>query len=79
MIEIVLDAIFSEMSFDLQTDKEFSVNGKITRDYLPGKILAKPRLGTSVLKDIFLGGSHTNLKPERRLDASLYFEADRYF
>jgi hypothetical protein len=66
--------IYTNMAHGNQTDKEFALSGKITRNYMN-----HPRLRTPIVKSderdaIILGGGAGLLKPERRLDALLYYE-----
>lgn len=60
-----------EMAYQLQTDKAFSISGKLSWKYLHGDVLSKPRVTKSQLKEIILNGGHNLLSPERRFDAAV--------
>lgn len=62
---------YGGMALDLQTDKSFSISGKVTHRYMSHDRLRKPRYPASILPDIILGGGESNLSPERRLDAAV--------
>jgi hypothetical protein len=66
--------IYTNMSHGNQTDKEFALSGKITREYMNHPRLRKPMIKSSERDAIILGGGAGMLKPERRLDALLYYE-----
>jgi hypothetical protein len=66
--------IYTNMSHGNQTDKEFALNGKITRNYMSHPRLKTPVVKSSERDSIILGGGAGLLKPERRLDALLYYE-----
>ena len=69
-----LSDIYRQMTYDLQTDKEFSANGGITNAYMRCDRLTHPAVDRSALYDIILDGGEQLLMPERRLDQSvLYF------
>lgn len=69
-----LSDIYRQMTYDLQTDKEFSANGGITNPYMKCERLTHPAVDRSALYDIILDGGENFLMPERRLDQSvLYF------
>jgi hypothetical protein len=63
--------ITSEMAYELQTDKAFSIPGIKSWKYLQCKELTKPRISKHAIKDIILGGGHKLLSPERRFDAAV--------
>ena len=66
--------IYGQMTFDLQTDKEFAANGSITNPYMACDRLTNPIVDRSALYEIILDRGEDLLRPERRLDASvLYF------
>jgi len=77
--KVAITDIYTTMAFRLQTDKEGSLNGKLTRDYLRHPRLAEPLLGPEVLPEIILGGGERTLSPERRLDQTIYFTALHLF
>jgi hypothetical protein len=72
MGKVPLNRIYTEMSFDLQTDKEFSVNGLGTYKYMSCDRLSKPALSKDILESI-VGDRIKYLRPERRFDQTLYF------
>lgn len=74
-----LASVFTEMAFELQTDKEFSFSGKIIRQYLTNTERHSPRMQQSVLREIILNGGHELLSPERRFDASIFYSAANLF
>jgi len=61
--------ITSEMAYELQTDKAFSVNGLSSWRYLHGPALTEPRINKNDIRNIILGGGQNLLSPERRFDA----------
>jgi hypothetical protein len=61
------------MDFGHQTDKEFAVNGGITRSYMTSNRRHAPILNKDCLSDIILGGGEKLLSPERRFDQTVYF------
>lgn len=73
------EEIYTEMAFGLQTDKEFALNGKITRDYMNNPRRITPAVSKGVLTDIILNGGVKLLSPERRFDQSVYFTAAHLF
>lgn len=68
-----INAIYTEMAFNKQTDKEFAVNGCVTRKYMNSERKTKPVLHKSVIKELILGGGEKKLSPERRFDQTIYF------
>lgn len=65
--------ILDEMTFDHQTDKEFAVNGRITRQYVDSPRICNPIFKNTILKNIILNGGEKKLSPERRFDATIYY------
>jgi len=63
--------ITSEMAYELQTDKAFSVSGKHSWKYLNCSALTKPRIHVTEIQKIILGDGLKKLSPERRFDAAL--------
>jgi hypothetical protein len=61
------------MAFEHQTDKEFAMSGRITRNYMRSPRRLKPALKKNILSDIILGGGEKLLSPERRFDQTVYF------
>lgn len=63
-----------------QTDKELSVNGAGTREFITARkkrggkndTYYKPRFPRKILHSIILNGGEKRLKPERRFDQSIY-------
>lgn len=74
-----IEEIYTEMAFGLQTDKEFAMNGKMTRDYMDSPRRVKPAMSKDVLTKIILNGGEKMLSPERRFDQSVYFTAAYLF
>ena len=67
--------ILDEMTFDLQSDKSFSISGSGLRNIIPDNQwsdLNIPLVARQCLTEILQGGPEA-LSPERRLDQSLYF------
>jgi hypothetical protein len=71
--------IYTEMAFEHQTDKEFAMNGGITRNYMKSNRRHTPIMKKSCLSDIILGGGEKLLSPERRFDQTVYFTLGQYF
>jgi hypothetical protein len=65
--------IYTEMAFEHQTDKEFAMSGRITRNYMKSSRRLKPVMKKDILSDIILGGGERLLSPERRFDQTIYF------
>ena len=74
-----LSDIYTQMAFDLQTDKEFSMSGTLTSSIVQAEEYHQPRSSKSVLTEIILDGGEKKLSPERRFDASIYFTASHLF
>jgi hypothetical protein len=72
-----LNDIYSEMAFGYQTDKEFSVNGRITNRYMGCDRLETPILPKEVVYDLILNGGEELLRPERRFDQTIFFTMSR--
>ncbi|NLW46143.1 MAG: HindVP family restriction endonuclease [Firmicutes bacterium] len=68
-----LAEIYKQMTFDLQTDKEFAVSGKVTRRYMNTPRRVTPAIQSSELNNIILNGGEHKLSPERRFDQTIYF------
>jgi hypothetical protein len=71
--------IYTEMAFNLQTDKEFALNGQMTRRYMQHERRSKPVMPLESVKQIILNDGHKKLSPERRFDQSLYYTAQELF
>jgi hypothetical protein len=65
--------IYTEMAFEHQTDKEFAMSGRITRNYMKSPRRLKPALQKDILSEIILNGGEKLLSPERRFDQTVYF------
>jgi hypothetical protein len=65
--------IYTEMAFEHQTDKEFAMNGGITRNYMKSDRRHTPIMKKDCLSEIILGGGEKLLSPERRFDQTVYF------
>ncbi|NMM28785.1 MAG: HindVP family restriction endonuclease [Glaciimonas sp.] len=74
-----INSIYTEMAFDLQTDKEFALPGQSTKFYLNSPRRITPALTKDVIVDVILNGGQRMLSPERRFDACVYFTADIIF
>jgi hypothetical protein len=68
-----LTRIYTEMAFGLQTDKEFAVNGRVTRKYINSPRRITPSINKNVLPQIILNGGEKKLSPERRFDQTIYY------
>jgi len=74
-----IERIYTEMGYGHQSDKEFALSGRITRDYMQHPRRTNPILPPEVLKEIILNGGQKNLSPERRFDQSVYYTAEYLF
>lgn len=74
-----IDRIYTEMGFGYQSDKEFALGGRVTRNYMNHERRYKPILPPSVLTKIILNGGQNLLSPERRFDQSVYYTAAPMF
>ncbi|MBO0322159.1 HindVP family restriction endonuclease [Muricauda sp. CAU 1633] len=74
-----IENIYAQMTFGLQSDKEFALSGKVTRNYMKSARRFNPILPPSVLKDIILNGGEKNLSPERRFDQTIYYTTEHLF
>lgn len=63
----------TEMAFKHQTDKEFSVNGRITRPYMDCPRMNRFAVKRETLSKIILDGGEKELGPERRFDQTVYY------
>ena len=71
--KINVPAIYRQMAFNKQTDKEFAVAGNKWRKYVTSDRVVKPILKKCVLGRIIEDGYIEKLSPERRFDQTLYF------
>lgn len=74
-----INSLFDTMSYSNQSDKSFSVSGNVTSQYYPSKYVMSPRINKSELSSIILDGGHKFLKPERRFDATIFFQTSGLF
>lgn len=74
-----IEKIYTEMTFGHQSDKEFALSGKVTRDYIKSTRRFNPILPPDILKEIILNGGEKKLSPERRFDQTIYFTAEHLF
>jgi len=70
--------IYDGMTYDKQNDKEFSISGNKTNQYICCKRLTSPIIKKKEIKKIILGGGHKYLSPERRFDAIIYYSKDLF-
>ncbi|PDO09138.1 MAG: hypothetical protein BLM47_14325, partial [Candidatus Reconcilbacillus cellulovorans] len=70
---VALDRAMEELD---ETDKDFAVNGSVSRKYLGEVIKGGPRMSKAdVLGEVLIEADPAKvLKPERRLDAALFLE-----
>jgi hypothetical protein len=68
-----INNLYSGMTYNQQSDKEFALNGKITKLYMDHPRMAAPILEKEVVRKIILHGGEDYLSPERRLDQTIYF------
>ncbi len=66
------DSIFRDLSYNDQTDKELSINGKKFLHYLPASVFCERRVPASDIHSIIDENSFEHFSPERRLDTCLY-------
>lgn len=74
-----IENIYAQMTFGWQSDKEFALSGKITREYMNSTRRENPILPPSILKEIILNGGEKNLSPERRFDQTIYYTTEHLF
>lgn len=68
-----IDNIYASMTYEAQSDKEFTLNGQNTKRYLDHPRMHTPIVNREAVKDIILNGGERNLSPERRLDQTIFF------
>jgi len=71
--KVPLIKIYTEMAFGRQTDKEFAVNGRVTKRYMNSSRKIVPAIKREDLTNIILNGGEKKLSPERRFDQTVYF------
>ena len=74
-----LGQIYTQMVYNLQSDKAFSLPGSSTRGYLNTPRRLEPALPREVVAEIILNGGEKLLSPERRFDATIYFTTRAIF
>jgi len=74
-----LEKTYAQMTFGLQTDKEFALSGRITKPYMNSERRVTPILSPSVLKELILDGGQKKLSPERRFDQTIYYTTEGLF
>ncbi len=77
--KVSIGKTYAQMTFGLQTDKEFALSGINTAPYIQSERRTKPILPPSILKDIILNGGEKLLSPERRFDQTIYYTASNLF
>ena len=77
--KIHLRRINREMDFGKQTDREVSISGRMSGNYMTSPRRVSPILPPEALSEIILNGGHKMLSPERRFDQTVYFTAEKYF
>ena len=66
--------IYDGMTYNTLNDKELSISGNITNQYMRGSNrLMRPYFKRDVLSKVILGGGEKYLSPERRFDAVIYY------
>ena len=70
--------IYDGMTYDTLNDKEFSISGQKTNQYMKCERLTNPIIHKNSIKEIILGGGQRFLSPERRFDAVIYFSTDLF-
>lgn len=73
--KIRLGAIYRQMAFDTQTNKEFAIDGQLWTRYVSSERIQRPILSKDVLNEIIEPGYSyiERLRPERRFDQTLCF------
>ena len=64
--------IIDDYSYNTLNDKAFAVSGKVSHSFMQSPELTKPRVKSSAIKNIILGGGQNLLSPERRFDAIIF-------
>lgn len=67
------------MTYKVNNDKAFAINGKLTNPYMKCPELSKPRIKKEEIKEIILGGGQRLLSPERRFDALIFYTQAELF
>lgn len=71
--KVNLKEIYRKIALGKQTDKAIAFSGRNTHQYMACKRLSQPILKKDVVKQIILNGGESELSPERRFDATIYF------
>ena len=77
--KVNIRSVYGQMTFNLQTDKEFALSGLNTLPYLPTPRRARPVFPESILREVILDRGYEQLSPERRFDQTIYFRSDKLF
>lgn len=70
------EKITNQFIYGSRNDKAFAVSGFLTNAYMRSPELLKPRIKSSEIKNIILGGGEKMLSPERRFDALVFSSAN---
>ena len=70
--------ISDTLSYNTKNDKAFALSGRVTRAFMQGEILRKPRITKDEIKHIILNGGQNLLSPERRFDAIIFNSPDLF-
>jgi hypothetical protein len=65
--------IYRLMTFEMQNDKEFALSGSLWRNYVKSDRITNPVFTKEVVNKIIKPASMKKLRPERRLDQTLFF------
>jgi len=76
---IAINDIYTQMTYGLQTDKEFALSGRVTHSYMACDRLSRPALARNTIVEIIRNGGEKKLSPERRFDATIFFTAEDLF
>ncbi len=71
--KIHLKSLMTDISLNNQTDKEFSIPGKKWRQYVNHERITTPQIKLADIDQILDKSKLKDLRPERRLDQSLFF------
>lgn len=66
------------LSYNTKNDKAFALSGRVTRSFMQGEILRKPRITKDEIRNIITGGGQNLLSPERRFDAIVFNSPDLF-
>jgi len=68
-----INTIYSDMTYNQQSDKEFSLSGKITSKYMKHPRMHEPAVDREIVRKLILDNGERYLSPERRFDQTVYF------